>query len=199
MKHRYAGYQEKPRYVETLDTYRSFEEAFDAYYEHIREIAFKDRKVSMNLFPLARLTLSLEKSINRKVDIDELECIFDRWYEVISEWSSDFDESDLFEEFTGVYLSTKVALDEGLMEAAFRRAEQDQSPPGIHLLKKQNKDTILLVSLCYQLHLHHDGAFYLSVRTAQRLLPKFSVQTINNKMRYLTLCGVIREVEKGTL
>ncbi len=39
----------------------------------------------------------------------------------------------------------------------------------------------------------------MSVRKANELLPHLSIQTINNKMRYLQAFGIIEEVLKGSL
>jgi len=200
MKHRYPRDTEIERYIDTHSTYGSFEEAFDGYEDDFLKIAHKDDRLSWNLFPIARLTLTLERNIGRKVTIKELERIFDRWRETIDyQLGFDLDPEGVFEEFTGIYQSTKVALDESLMDGMYRRAENELPPPGMHLLPKKNKQTVFLASLCYQLHLHHQGAFFLSVRSAQDFLNNLSVQTINNKMRYLTMCGIIREVEKGSL
>tara|TARA_B100001540_G_scaffold305846_1_gene317290 strand:- start:120 stop:806 length:687 start_codon:yes stop_codon:yes gene_type:complete len=202
MKPRYPRDPEIDRYVDTHLSYGSFEEAFDGYEDDFFQIASKDVRGSWNLFELARLTLTLERNIGRKLGIDELERIFDRSYETANSYSCinrDIEPEELFEEFIGVYRSTKVALDESLMDGMYRRAENESPPPGMHLLPKKNKQTIFLASLCYQLHLHHKGPFFLSVRSAQDFLCTLSVQTINNKMRYLLMCGIIREVEKGTL
>ena len=200
MKLRDEGYSEINSYIDTHVTYGSFDEAFDGYEDDFLEIANRDEKLSWNLFPVARLTLTLERNIGRKVTITELERIFDRWCDNIDyEIGFDLDRESVFEEFTAIYQSTKVALDESLMDGVYRRAENEIPPPGIDLLPKKNKQTIYLASLCYQLHLHHKGPFFLSVRTAQNFINSLSVQTINNKMRYLIMCGLIKEVEKGTL
>ena len=83
MKHRYPRDTEIERYIDIHSTYGSFEEAFDGYEDDFLEIAHRDERLSWNLFPVARLTLTLERNIGRKVTIRELERIFDRWCETI--------------------------------------------------------------------------------------------------------------------
>ena len=98
MKHRYQRDTEIERYIDTHSTYGSFEEAFDGYEDDFYKIAIRNGKATFNLFPLARLTLTIERNIGRKVNIDELERIFDRWYGIIDyERTCDMEPDYLFE------------------------------------------------------------------------------------------------------
>ena len=165
----------------------------------------EDWSVSKELFPLARVARTVEKKLKRKLQVFELESIYNFWAKCVEYYDSclDLDAEMHYITFVSVFESTKVPHNEGGWEDAVRLAFLDKNAPGFSCLPRSNNDLRILASLCYHLQRiafrKKERSFPLSVRKAREVLPHLSVQTINNKMRYLQAYGIIKEVKKGTL
>ena len=174
----------------------------------IREVVpYEPETAKGSLFPLARIAKSVERDIYRRITPDDLVLIFDLWCKISAEelLIEEDELEDLFIDFVPIFESTKVPHDEGKWEKAVMLAKNEGIPPGFSTLPKSNEDLRVLAKLCFHLQQYakHDinsgNLFPLSVRKANELLPHLSIQTINNKMRYLQAFGIIEEVLKGSL
>jgi hypothetical protein len=165
----------------------------------------EDWAAPKELFKLARIARTVEKRLQRKLHVSDLEAIYDLWAKCIehSEYSLDIDLETLYINFVAVFKSTKVPHDEGGWEGSVWLAFDNKTAPGFSSLPRSNDDLRILASLCF--HLQHvafekkEKSFPLSVRKAREVLPHLSIQTISNKMRYLQAYGIIKEVKKGTI
>jgi hypothetical protein len=167
----------------------------------------EDWSTAKELFPLARVARTVEKKLQRKLKVADLEAIFNLWAKCIesADYTPHIDLDCYYITFVAVFESTKVPHDEGGWEQAFMLAMDERTAPGFSALPRSNEDLRTLASLCFHLQqvaLHNGergNSFPLSVRKANEVLPHLSIQTISNKMRYLQAYGIIKEVKKGTL
>jgi hypothetical protein len=194
------------RNPENKDNYETFDNVLaDLLPDIEKEVPLEEHEVNGCMFPLARIARTIEKRTGCPVTVKRLEAIFDTWYACCESAAVFFhsdDPSDYFTYLVAIYESTKVPHNEGIMERALEAAklEMEGPPPGINKLLKPNPDSLLIASLCYQLHLlNPEGHFFLGVRKVEELIPHLKRQKINYIIRYLCGCGFIEEIHKGSL
>jgi hypothetical protein len=172
----------------------------------IRKIIPEDDKSgAKQLFPLARIARTAERDIKRELTCDDFEEIFNLWVRLSEESGIVFhyEVDGYFIDFIPIFESTKVPHDEGVWQDVVKRAKEEGSPPGYSKLKKKDEDLRVLANLCYYLDqvaisCGKNEGFPLSVRKANEVLPHLSIQTINNRLRYLLFFKLLSEVSKGS-
>jgi|GEM_PF-5722793 hypothetical protein len=148
------------------------------------------------MFNICRLLRTVERKIERKLQLKEIRQMFDHWAARSARYfRPELSTEDYFAEFLTIYDATKYAHDESPVAAAYALALKAPPPPGHE--KLETGDFKLLAGVCYQLQLLKGGNFYLSCRTAAKFFKTVSYKTLWVRLKYLIRMGVIKEVEKG--
>ncbi len=148
------------------------------------------------MFNICRLLRTVERKIERKLQLKEIRQMFDHWAARSARYfRPELSTEDYFAEFLTIYDATKYAHDESPVAAAYALALKAPPPPGHE--KLETDDFKLLAGVCYQLQLLEGDNFYLSCRTAAKFFKTVSYKTLWVRLKYLIRLGVIKEVEKG--
>ena len=148
------------------------------------------------MFNVCRLLKTVEREINRSLELKELRQMFDYWAtEANRYFRPNKSNEDYFAEFVTIFDSTKFAHDESPLIAAYKLALKSPPPPGHE--KLGTKDFKLLAGVCYQMHLLFGGPFYLSCRKAAEILGGVAFKQFSIRLKYLVRIGILRLVEKG--
>jgi len=156
----------------------------------------KERDNNRCMFNVCRLLKTVEREINRSLELKELRQMFDYWAtEANRYFRTNITNEDYFAEFVTIFDSTKFAHDESPVLAAYKLALSAPPPPGHE--KLETDDFKLLAGVCYQLHLLFGGAFFLSCRKAADIIQDVTYKTLSVRLKYLVRIGILRLVEKG--
>lgn len=162
-------------------------------------ISFKCKTNHTNLFKIARRIRGEEVKHGRRADMGELIAIFECWY---SKSTPALNPELTREEYLGEFLDsyervTHPEMDD-LLETAMERVHAQPLPPeaeGSHFETPEFKQ---LVALCYHLsELSVNGVFFLSCRTAQRLLDLNSHMKAARWLSLLVKLGILKISEPG--
>jgi hypothetical protein len=152
------------------------------------------------LFTFSRAILAFEITTNCRLPPEEIEVAFSLWWNTATEKAllpadADFDEYRF--DFKATFAKTRVALGANPLEEAIRRA--DASPMAPQSARYTSPGLRRLVAVCYHLQtLAGDNPFFLSVRSAARILGMKQNSKAAAMRGGLVRDGVLTEIARGT-
>jgi hypothetical protein len=150
---------------------------------------------NQRLFDLARALKTLEV-VNGKLKTEELMDTFDQWYTRANKFlRSEQSKDEYLMEFLKAYQKVKHPIGASL-QTAWKAANEQPLPP--EAIRFEKPAVRLLVALCRQLQLlAKKKPFFLSARTAQRLLGLSRHTTASLWLAGLCGAGILKLASKG--
>jgi hypothetical protein len=152
-----------------------------------------------SIWLFARAIKSFEQNSGHKLDSEGLDVVFSSWWRTAKPYMKDGETFAVQRvQFQLAYSKVKFALGENALDEAILRADKDPLPKSTIRYEGSPK-LQRLVAVCYQLQLlAGNNPFFISTRSAAKLMGSDSASFGSDMLNGLVLDGVLKLIVRGS-